>query len=96
MSKKKTKPARTVHIPGELEAEILKKIGDNKTNEKTFEDGIFTIDTAVDEGSQLCGFYTYRGEVCILDGLGMDVCFSSYEDKNKAIIHEAIMANKYK
>jgi hypothetical protein len=75
-----------------LEMEILTKIGNNKTNEKTFHDGIILKG---DEINELLGFYTYRGDVCILDGLGMDVEFSSYSDENKVIIHEAIMNDKY-
>jgi len=80
------------HIPNQMEAEILSKIGNNKTNEKTFNDGIFIDEPTHNE---ILGFYTYRGEVCILDGLGMDVTFSSYSEKNQNIIHTAIIANKY-
>jgi len=80
------------HIPCVLEAEILTKIGDNKTKEKNFHDGIILKG---DVRNELLGFYTYRGDVCILDGLGMDVEFSSYSDENKKIIHEAIMNDKY-
>jgi hypothetical protein len=77
----------------EQEAEIIKKIGSNKTSEKTFYDGIFINDDGVQV--ELLAFYTYRGEVCILDR-GMDVNFSSYSTANKNIIHSAIMNNKYK
>lgn len=75
-----------------MEQDILEKIGNNKTNEKTFDNGVF-----IDEPSrnELLGFYTYKGEVCILDGLGMDVTFSSYSEKNQTVIHSAIMSGKY-
>ena len=77
----------------QMEQDIIAKIGDNKTREKAFSDGIF-----IDEPkrNELVGFYTYRGEACILDGLGMDVSFSEYSEKTQAIIHAAIMSNKYK
>lgn len=76
-----------------MEKEILKKIGDNKTKEKTFYDKIFIDEPKFNE---ILGFYTYKKEVCILDGFGMDVAFSSYSEKNKKTIYDAIMLNKYK
>jgi hypothetical protein len=80
------------HIANQMESDIIQKIGNNKTKEKSFNEGIF-----IDEPTrnQMCGFYTWRGEVCILDGLGMDVTFSSYSEKNQIIIHSSIMSNKY-
>ena len=77
----------------QMEQDIIAKIGDNKTREKAFIDGIF-----IDEPkrNEIVGFYPYRGEACILDGLGMDVSFSAYSEKTQAIIHAAIMSNKYK
>lgn len=80
------------HVPCEYEKEILDKIGKNKTNEKTFNDGVF-IDEP--EHNQLLGFYTYRGQVFILDGLGMDVNFSEYTENTKKIIHSNIINNNY-
>lgn len=74
------------------EAEIIKKIGTNKTTEKTFND-VFIFEKG--KAIELCGFYTYRGEVCIIDR-GMDNNFSDYNSENKTIIHNAIMTNKYK
>ena len=76
-----------------MEAEIITKIGRNKPNSKTFNDGIFIDDP---KSNEILGFYTYKGEVYILDGLGMDVPFSDYSEKNQTIIHSAIMSNKYK
>lgn len=86
------KKTKIEHIPNQMESDIIAKIGRNKTNEKSFIGNIF-----IDEPSynQIIGFYTYRGEVCILDGLGMDVTFSNYSEKNQTIIHVAIMSNKY-
>lgn len=75
------------------EAEIIEKIGSNKTTEKTFDDDVFIYENGKAIG--LCGFYTYRGELCIIDR-GMDNNFSEYSTDNKAIIHTAIMTNKYK
>ena len=80
------------HIPCKYEKEILDKIGNNKTNEKTFNDGVF-IDEP--EPNQLLGFYTYRGRVCILDGLGMDANFSEFTEDTKKIIHGNIINNNY-
>lgn len=74
------------------EDDIIKKIGANKTNEKTFDDGIFVTEDG--EKSELLGFYTYRGEVCILDS-GMDRDFKSYNQDNQDIIYNAIMNDQY-
>jgi len=86
------KKTKIEHVPNQMESDIIAKIGRNNTNEKSFIGNIF-----IDEPSynQIIGFYTYRGEVCILDGLGMDVTFSTYSEKNQNIIHEVIMSNKY-
>ena len=95
MRHQKIKTNNTMEENGstQMEQDIIAKIGDNKTREKAFSDGIF-----IDEPkrNELVGFYTYRGEACILDGLGMDVSFSAYSEKTQAIIHAAIMSNKYK
>jgi hypothetical protein len=40
------------------------------------------------------GFYTYRGLVCVLDGLGMDVEFDNY-DESQELIHLEIMSDNY-
>lgn len=87
------KRIKVKHVPNQMESEILKKIGDNKTNEKSFTESVIIDEPEI---NRVCGFYTYRGDVCILDSLGMDSVFSSYSEKNQLIIHTAIMANKYK
>ena len=87
MARRNTEPK---HIPCNLEKEILDMIGDNKTNEKTFNDGVF-----IDGDTQLLGFYTYRGQVCILDDMGNDTFFSEYPDKIKSIIHQNIIGKNY-
>lgn len=73
-----------------LEQELIKKIGDNKTDEKEFNDGVITSE------GELLGFYTYKNEVCILDSMGMDVVFTEYSDEDQKIIYDAIFNNKYK
>ena len=73
-----------------MEQKIIQKIGDNKTTEKTFNDGFF-----VEKTIQLLGFYTYKGEVCILDSTGMDVNFSEYSEKDQKVIYNAIMNNHW-
>lgn len=80
------------HASCEYEKEILDKIGRNKTNEKTFNNSIFINEP---EHNELLGFYTYRGQVCILDGLGMDVNFSEYTEETRKIIHDNIINNNY-
>jgi hypothetical protein len=42
------------------------------------------------------GFYTYRGLVCVLDGLGMDVEFDNYDLESQELIHLEIMSDNYK
>lgn len=77
------------YVGCELECEIINKIGKNKTNEK-----FFTKDIFINKYS-LLGFYTHRGQLCILDGEGMDVNFNTYSDIEKTLIHKAIMNNEY-
>lgn len=72
-----------------MESEIIKKIGDNQTDLSM----VFFVDEP--KTNELLGFYTYEGRVYILDGLGMDVPFSDYSQKNKEIIYNAIMFNYY-
>lgn len=74
----------------ELEKEIISKIGDNKTREKTFQGNIH-----ISPGLVLLGFYTHRGIVCVLDSSMIDVDFSKYDSEDKKIIHNAIMNNLY-
>ena len=40
-------------------------------------------------------FYTYRGQVCILDDQGMDVTFDNYQLKSQKLIHSEIMTGNY-
>ncbi len=70
-----------------MEQNIIKKIGDNHTDE------IPLVKVVIDEPglNELVGFYTYKSEVFILDGFDMDVPFADYSDKNKVIIYNAIM-----
>lgn len=78
----------------DLEADIINKIGRNKENEKTFNDGVY-VTGEEDEMIELLGFYTYRGEVAILDSLGMDNGFNTYSLEDQKTIHDAIMNDNW-
>lgn len=80
------KKKKEQHQPCILEAEILDKRG--KTNLEEV-----CIDVSIDEPetNEVLSFYTYHGQVCILDGLGMDVYFSNYTPETRKIIYDAIM-----
>jgi hypothetical protein len=77
-----------------LQNEITDKIGNNKTNEKYFDNDITIIQK---DGTKTfgLGFYTYRGLVCVLDGLGMDVEFDNYDLESQELIHSEIMSDNY-
>jgi len=79
----------------ELEKEIIAKIGANKTREYQFNTELNLVEK---DGLQTrtFSFYTYRGQVCILDDQGMDVNFSEYKLKSQKLIHSEIMAGNYK
>lgn len=78
-----------------LQEEIIKKIGDNKTKDKNFTND---VKITQNDGTKTyaLGFYTYRGEVCILDGLGMDITFDEYDTKTQNLIHQEIISGNYK
>lgn len=78
----------------ELEKEIITKIGDNKTKEYQFDTGISLTD---EDGIKTIGyeFYTYRGQVCILDDQGMDIVFGAYEIRTQKRIHKEIISGNY-
>ena len=79
-----------IYVGCELEEEITAKIGKNKTNEK-----VFTQEIRDENDNMLLSFYTYRGEVCVIDEEMMDVNFNTYSEETKKIIHEQIMNEKY-
>ena len=78
----------------ELEKEIISKVGNNKTREYQLKN---ELDLVEKDGLQTktFSFYTYRGQVCILDNQGMDVNFSEYKLKSQKLIHKEIMAGNY-
>ena len=78
----------------ELEKEIIEKIGSNKTKEYQLKNELNLVQK---DGLQTktFSFYTYRGEVCILDNQGMDVNFSEYKLKSQKLIHSEIMSGNY-
>ena len=47
------------------------------------------------EKTKAYSFYTYRGQVCILDDQGMDVTFDNYQLKSQKLIHSEIIAGNY-
>jgi hypothetical protein len=78
----------------ELEKEIINKIGNNKTKEYHFDNELDLVDKD-GEKTKAYSFYTYRGQVCILDDQGMDVTFDNYQLKSQNLIHSEIIAGNY-
>lgn len=78
-----------------METQIITKIGRNKTNEKQFTND-FSVTNNDDETSEAISFYTYRGELYILTGDGMDTPFEEFDDKSKEKIFTEIMNDNYK
>jgi len=69
----------------DLEKDIIERRGNNKTKEIMFPDGVII------DGVQLLSFYTWRGSVCIIDALGMDVEFDVYSPEDQQLIYDEIM-----
>lgn len=77
----------------ELEKEIISKVVNNK-REYQFNTELNLVEK---DGlkTKTFSFYTYRGQVCILDDQGMDVTFDNYQLKSQKLIHKEIMAGNY-
>ena len=67
---------------------IIQRIGSNKHKPKIFDD-LYIDDNKIE------GFYTYKKEVYILDAIGIEIEFKSYDKDTQLIIHDAIMAEEY-
>lgn len=91
----KPDPRVTDTISQMLEKDIVKKLSDNKTREKSFLDNIKLVDL---DGEETIGyaFYTYRGHLCVLNSAGMDCDFLNFNEETQERIYDAIMANRYK
>ena len=79
-----------------LEIEIIEKIGDNRHDEKTFPTEIQMVCKDDGEIRMVYAFYTYKGDVCLLDSYGYDVIFTCYDERSRKRLHKAIMNNEYK
>ena len=77
-----------------LEEEIVNKIGMNETLEKDFSDELEVVEKDK-EISYALSFYTYEGNVYILDSNGTDIPFDDYEEESQKLIYNTIMLDNY-
>lgn len=77
-----------------LEEEIVNKIGMNETLEKDFSDELEVVENDK-EISYALAFYTYEGNVYILDSNGKDIPFDDYEEESQKLIYNTIMLDDY-
>lgn len=77
-----------------LEDKIVDKVGMDETLDKYF---VEELELSEENGeiSFAKGFYTYEGNVYIIDSNEMDVAFEDYDDENQQIIYTAIISNNY-
>jgi hypothetical protein len=72
--------------------DILKKVGINSTGDGEFTNDDLEFDeVTLSDGTKTCSFYTYQGEICILDDQGQDNDYEDYSEEDKVIIYNAIM-----
>lgn len=78
----------------ELEKEIINKIGCPKHEYDFYSD----LNLVEKDGLQTrsFSFYTYRGQLCLLDDQGMDVTFDNYTLKSQELIHKEIINGNYR
>lgn len=80
-----------------LEEDIIRKIGYSSAqpgvmaNDYIFDEQINLIDQ-----SPIYAFYTFEGELCLLNMDGYDCDFSGYDEFNQELIHLEIMEGRYK
>jgi hypothetical protein len=73
----------------DLEKNLLDRIGNNKTRDREFDDGVYVNDED-SERVELVSYYTWRGQLFIVDAWMQDNPFRLYADKDKKIISDAI------
>lgn len=78
-----------------MEAQIIEKVGRNKTKEKGFTND-FSVTDSDEETNTALGFYTYRGELYILTGDGMDTPFQEFDEESQKKIFKEITNDNYK
>ena len=76
-----------------MKEDILKKFGTNSTGtgEYTNDDIKFT-DVELSDGSKSWSFYTYNGDIAILDDQGMDNDFDDYSIEDQTLLYNSIMS----
>lgn len=75
-----------------MKKQILDKVGHNTTGSGKFaNDDIEFSEVTLSDGSKTSSFYTYKGQICILDDQGMDVDFDDYSLNDQKLIYNAIM-----
>ena len=76
----------------EMIKDIVSKVGSNSTGSgKTANEDIEFPEVTLSDGSKSFSFYTYKGDVCILDDQGMDVDFTEYSIEDQNLLYNSIM-----
>lgn len=72
--------------------QIVQKVGKNSTGTgKVANPDIEFDEVTLSDGSSTFSFYTYGGEVFILDNEGSDMSFEDYSDEDQTLIYNSIM-----
>ena len=76
-----------------MKEDILKKFGTNSTGTGEYaNDDIQFPEVELSDGSKSWSFYTYNGDVAILDDQGMDNDFDDYSIEDQTLLYNSIMS----
>lgn len=72
--------------------DIITKFGPNTTGTgKVANEDINFQEVKLSDGSKSWSFYTYKGDICILDDQGMDVDFINYTIEDQKNLYNSII-----
>lgn len=75
-----------------MKTEIINKYGKNTTgNGKVAKPDIEFNEVILSDGSKAWSFYTYKGDICILDNQGRDILFDEYPIEDQKKLFKSIM-----
>ena len=73
-------------------SDIIKKVGRNSTGSgKVAKPDINFPEVLLSDGSKSNSFYTYKGDVCILNDEGLDITFDEYDKNDQILLYKSIM-----
>lgn len=76
-----------------MKEDILKKFGTNSTGTGEYaNDDLVFPQVKLSDGSKSWSFYTYKGDICILDDRGMDNDFDDYSIEDQTLLYNVMMS----